>query len=42
MLIINKNPASRGLMMPATLPSADAVPTAVPLTDVLNTSGVYP
>lgn len=41
-LIVNRIPHTIGLTMPAILPRPDAVPTAVPLTFVSNTSGVYP
>lgn len=39
-LIVSKIPDTIGLIMPAILPRADAVPTAVPRTSVVNTSGV--
>lgn len=39
-LIVNKIPVIIGLIIPAILPNPEAVPTAVPLTVVSNTSGV--
>lgn len=39
-LMVSKSPVTMGLMIPAILPRPEAVPTAVPLTLVSNTSGV--
>jgi hypothetical protein len=40
--MVNRIPDTMGLIIPAILPNAEAVPTAVPRTSVVNTSGVYP
>jgi hypothetical protein len=39
--MFNKAPATTGAVDPAILEKDDAIPTAVPLHDGVNTSGVY-